>query len=223
MNVVMSSFGFVVVGEAPAEGYRNVLITGLGRSGTSAIASVLRNAGFYLGDVENISTREDPALREMLRKGQINEILTLLADWAASHPLIAWKEPKLVGNEGRQLVCGLPDDWAVIVVFRDPLARAVRLVTEHGGDLMTTLVESIRLPNKLVQLVQETQKTTLLLSYEKHVTKPIDVCQDLLSVLVPKLTLGIDVPALWNKTRMDQSMYQEHAERKRRKEFSRQA
>jgi len=53
MNLVMASFGFIVVRAAPAEGYRNVLITGLGRSGTSAITSVLRNAGFYLGDIDH--------------------------------------------------------------------------------------------------------------------------------------------------------------------------
>lgn len=218
MSVVKTSFGFAFLREPPAEGYRKVLITGLGRTGTSSIASILRHAGFYLGNVELSPTREDPTLREMLAKGQIGEVRATLDKWDASHPLIAWKDPKLIGEHGRRLVHDLPADWAVIVTFRDPLATTMRLVSQHGGGLVERLTTAIRMQKKLLRMVGESQKTLLLVSYEKLMNHPEKVCRDLFNLLVPRIASNINVVELWEKAKVDQKLYLTEAEKTHHRE-----
>jgi hypothetical protein len=106
--------------------HRSVLITGQGRSGTSAVASIFYNLGYYMPSACKLSTLEDEILRQYLSGGNIESIVAELSLRQSQHNLVAWKDPKLYKKYGRELIKLLGKDWVYVIIFRDPYAIAMR-------------------------------------------------------------------------------------------------
>jgi hypothetical protein len=80
------------------------------------------------------------------------------------------------------------------------------------------LTTAVRRQKKLLKMVEETQKTVLLVSYEKLMSDPLRACREILNFLVPDIAPRIDVNAVWEKTLADQKLYRSQAERTRHRQ-----
>lgn len=152
--------------------HSKVLVVGLGRSGTSAIASVLRNCGFLLSESNKLATQEDPELRAYLKDGNIDKFVETLQKRAEKFPLVAYKDPKLFGSYGSDVFHRLGGNWAYVFVFRDPYAIALRNKKSMNLDLDLALEKAISSQKrlfdfyKMVSLVNPVYK----ISFEKFNT-----------------------------------------------------
>ena len=169
--------------------FRKVLITGLGRSGTSAVAALLRSCDFYFGEDAGQIVIESPTMLKLAAAGETDALRAQLDAWYQSHPRIAWKDPKLYAR-GAQFVESLPDDWLVIVTFRDPASIAMRRVFSDKVDFVNSLRHCILHQGRLCEFAANVNKSVLWVSYERFMLEP----EATLGELMARLDLGEHVP-----------------------------
>jgi hypothetical protein len=168
--------GFIVnhpKASAPGRGGRTFIVTGLHRSGTSLVASVLRQVGIFMGTDINDIVHEDEAIAKILIAHDIGALTQLIHERDATYGTWGFKFPML----SQPLV---PEDLArfsdphVIVTFRDPVSVAVRTSISEFREPMRALRAAVGDQAELVAFVDRLQCPTLLLSYEKSLVFPGD-------------------------------------------------
>jgi hypothetical protein len=192
---------------------RKVLITGLGRGGTTSIAAMLHHAGFNLsGAPEPDAYFEDENLRALLLDRQYAQVQDELERRAERHGLVAWKDPKLYSEYGLELTRRLADDWTLVAVFRDPVATVSRRMTADQVDFSGSMEHVVRFMRKLQKFAAdvEKQRPVLYVSYEKVITEPISSIRGIFDSL--GADIGEDGAAyLWTHMRRSQKLYVEAA------------
>jgi hypothetical protein len=189
--------------------FSKILVTGLGRSGTSAVASILRHLGYFLGP--KISNHENPELRGLLAKRDFDTINALLNKYLQEHSLFAWKDPKLYSKEAAEWIGTLGDDWLVIVIMRDPVAITLRRMYSDQvafSDIFGTVIKN---QEKLSLFVQSINKSVLLVSYEKLILKPANVIKELSSYCSIPLLEEEQIQAIEDLMAKDQGKYMDDA------------
>lgn len=213
LNSMMTEYGFSV-GNVAGQTHTKLLVSGLGRSGTSAIGSILKHLGYYVGDVERVTTNEDKSLQNLLAKNLHDEIIEELNRRANTYPLIAWKDPKLIGSEGIKLIARLPNDWGIILTSRDPTSIAMRLSRQHGTNIAKNLEDVLSRQNKLLSAIALIRtKPVFVVSYEKLLANPEKTIMGLLIDINPNLLEQVDISKLWKSIRGDQAKYIAHSEK----------
>jgi len=193
---------------------RKVLVTGMGRGGTSSVAAMLHHTGFNVsGDAPPRANFEDEALRPLLIDGRIDELQRELEARSARHPLVAWKDPKLHGDNGLELIRRLPDDWVLLAIFRDPVAIVSRRMISDQVDFSQSMPSVMKFMGKLHNFVAEVQKSrkVIYVSYEKVVTEPVATIKGIYSMLGAELDDGA-AAALWARMQRSQKEYLLHSD-----------
>lgn len=112
-------------GEIISLSKKRLLIWGPGRSGTTAIISILSSLGFNVGlDVERSSVLENVHLVQALKANDINFAHDLILKESEGFESFAIKVPLLRAHP--ELLLKLSGCWGNIAVFRNPLAVALR-------------------------------------------------------------------------------------------------
>lgn len=162
--------GYAVVNDAPVGDVATVAVTGLGRSGTTMIARVLRALDVPMPGETTPQTCEDAAMVSLLRAGDLEGAERLVAARNAASRVWAFKAPVLRGHLA----------WAertlraprFVLTWRDPLAIAQRNQLALDADLS----DSLRLAGKGLAVMAKDASVlrapTLLVSYEKAVMRP---------------------------------------------------
>jgi hypothetical protein len=166
----------------PAQ-FRKVLVCGVGRSGTTALASVLGELGCHLGEHPVQAFLEDSMLRELLLKQDAPALIAELERWAGLHRAVAWKDPKIHTAGGPGLLQLLPHDWLIVAVFRDPVAVAQRRAHTDGVPLLTSAHDVLRFQLKLLAFVDAAPHTAALVSYERFMVDTTAAVEALRSLL----------------------------------------
>ena len=149
------------------------IVTGLHRSGTSLVASILRQVGIFMGNDLNDNVHEDEALAKILiardqagLKRTINERDASYGTWGFKFPMLSdvleHRDIKLFTNP------------RIIVPFRDPVSVAVRRSLSDYQDPMPALRSTVDEIAAMVAFVDRLDCPTLLLSYEKALVFPVD-------------------------------------------------
>lgn len=147
-----------------------VVVAGLGRSGTSMLAAVLKAAGISMGEQTATATHEDQRIASLLQPRQRRELRSLIRERNEKHHLWGFKLPS------RQLL--EPSLFRmlrrpyVMVIFRDILAIAGRRQVSRGEDLQDQLTQSLREYQRLVSFLARIEHPCLLISYEKALLDP---------------------------------------------------
>jgi hypothetical protein len=194
---------------APRAGYKKILVTGLGRSGTSAAASILFHFGYCLTDLPQIRNHEDPQLRDLLKEGKVDEIVDILKTRSARNTHVGWKDPKIYGRSGPNLIGKLGDDWLLVVIFRDPIAIAMRRALSGQAEFAADLDKVITGQRKLFEFADQVSRTraVLYVSYEKMLTDPIGFISEFAEYVDWPNSESSSPERVWDKALADRALY----------------
>ena len=157
----------------PAGGGRTFIVTGLHRSGTTLIASVLRQVGIFMGAEINDIVHEDEAMARILIARDRDALTRVIAERNTSYGTWGFKFPMLCYSLDHGDIA-LFSDPRVIVAFRDPVSVAVRTSLSEYQDPMQALRTAIDDQAALVAFVDQLRCPSLLVSYEKSLMFPGD-------------------------------------------------
>jgi hypothetical protein len=160
---------------------RTFLVSGLGRGGTTMLANLTREALLHKAgrdgagadplhdtfevlnalrssgvDLDAFIARENARFRDWGLKAP------MLAGYLAPHELTRFRNPHL------------------LMVFRDPVAIAVRAAKSESVDVLTALRSNAEATPGLLSLVEGSTCPALLISYEKAITFPDDLVDALI-------------------------------------------
>lgn len=154
-------------------GGRTIIVTGLHRSGTSLVASILRQVGIFMGKDLNDNVHEDEALAKILIARDENGLKRTIQERDATYGTWGFKFPMLSEVLGCQDI-SLFSNPHIIVPFRDPVSVAVRRSLSDYQDPMPALRSTIEEIAAMAAFVDRLDCPTLLLSYEKSLVFPAD-------------------------------------------------
>lgn len=147
-----------------------VVVAGLGRSGTSMLAAVLKAADVFMGEKTATGTHEDQQLAALLQPRQRRELLLLVEQRNQDHNLWGFKLPSRQVLEPSLL--RLLRRPYLVVIFRDILAIAGRRQVSKGESLQSQLTQSLKEYRRLVRFLDRIDRPCLLVSYEKALLDP---------------------------------------------------
>jgi hypothetical protein len=154
-------------------GGRTFIVTGLLRSGTSLVASILQQAGIFIGSEINDIVFEDEAIARILISGDTAALHRIIGERNANYRTWGFKLPVLCRYlEPAQLA--LFDDPHLVVTFRDPVSMSVRTSLSEYQRPMDALREAMDDLNALMAFIASVRCPSLLLSYEKALMMPHD-------------------------------------------------
>ncbi len=168
--------GFIVNRPGPSSpggAGRTFIVTGLYRSGTSLVASVLRQVGIFMGARINDIVHEDEELAKVIEARDGDRLKQLIAERNATYGTWGFKLPMLHESLDHADMA-LFNDPHVIVPFRDPVAISVRASLSEYREPMQALRDAADDLAALVAFVQRLRCPSLLLSYEKSLVFPGD-------------------------------------------------
>lgn len=102
---------------------RTIICIGFGRTGTTAVASMMEYLGVFIGDEVQPMNLENLKLGHLIESQKLDEATALIADYNRRFPVWAIKRPKLRGQLEH---LGLFRNPMLIVTHRDPLGIALR-------------------------------------------------------------------------------------------------
>jgi hypothetical protein len=150
---------------------RTFIISGVGRGGTTVLAKVLREAGMYLGEHVADVVGEDRRMLEVLRSGDSKRLARVISQRNAQHRDWGFKLPN-IHNFIRFTDLARFRNPNLILIFRDPLAIAVRGALADYFDPVSTLRDTAAGLTALAEFAYRTTCPALLISYEKALMFP---------------------------------------------------
>ena len=122
----------------PSEQGRTFIVTGLHRSGTSLVASILQQAGLFIGSEINDVVYEDEEIARVLLS---RDIEALRRSSARRNAVIhaGASSTRCCGRHSTASQLRLFDDPRLIITFRDPVSMAVRTSLSEYQEPMRAL------------------------------------------------------------------------------------
>lgn len=150
---------------------RTVIVTGVARSGASLVAALLKEAGVFMGEYLHGDVNEDAQILELLRRRDVAVLKTLIRERNAAHAQWGFKLPDLHAYLRHDEI-PLFRNPCLIVIYRDPVAVAVRnALPEHHGE-MDALLQSANAMHSMARFARAATCPVLFLSYEKALLLP---------------------------------------------------
>lgn len=173
-DIDRKNYGMILAGGA-AEPDRTapytLIVSGLGRSGTSMIATILHSAGVLMGDPPLEVVIEDPEILAAASTGQEALLRQIIARRNAIHPVWGFKLPNMHAYLRAEQV-GWFRNPRMILVFRDPVAIAVRDSLSEYFEPGQKLTSSLHGMVSAIAFAERARCPTLMLSYEKSIAAP---------------------------------------------------
>jgi hypothetical protein len=153
--------------EQPRE--RTIIVSGLGRSGTSMVAAMLGELGILPIDKAYQATFEDREFLHLLRFAEKDRLPAAIAERNSLASTWGFKVPSLHGYLEPHELRAFRNPH-LIVVFRDLVAVAERHAIAELTDPLDTFFETGSGMSDMVAFLRTTDCPALLVSYEKAVS-----------------------------------------------------
>jgi FkbM family methyltransferase len=150
---------------------RTIIVSGLSRSGTSMVAGLLKTASIHIGTAIDNVVYEDTEIAKLSDTGDMAGLRALIVARNAERRVWGFKKPQL-----HQWL--KPEDIALfrnpklIFTFRDPIAIAQRYVISEYLDQMVSFRMAIAATTELGKFIEQLRCPILLISYEKALSYP---------------------------------------------------
>lgn len=174
----LSNDGIIELNPAPLGEKTVIVVTGIGRSGTSMVARMLIAAGIHMGDSIDDVVFEDLEMSGYVDRLNSAELRFAVEFRSAIRPLWGFKKPGLHGHSYFPMA-DIPNARLVVMV-RDPVAIAVRAGMadmEQAGDIFSHYAVEV---SKLAMFATTQTCPVLMVSYEKALANPLRFAQSLL-------------------------------------------
>ncbi len=148
-----------------------LIVTGVARSGTSMIGSVLHNSGVFMGEHVFEVVMEDAHLLSTLQSGHDALLRGLIDQRNADHTVWGFKIANLHAYLTADRVRWFRNP-RLVVTFRDPVAIAVRDSLSEHFDVREAMTFASHAIVSMAAFIERTGCPTLLLSYEKAIANP---------------------------------------------------
>jgi hypothetical protein len=145
---------------------RTFIVTGLHRSGTSLIASILYQAGLFIGSEFNSAIYEDEEITRVLVAKRLDVLQNIIERRNAGNARWGFKCPMLCRTLDPHHL-NLFDRPRLIITFRDPVSIAMRTSLSEYRRPMQTLHDTMTQQAELVEFLSKAECPSLLLSYER--------------------------------------------------------
>lgn len=148
-----------------------IIVSGLGRSGTSLVSRLLKSAGLPMGEDIDDVVFEDNEIYAALKTGNMRMMADLIKKRNNDHLRWGFKLPNIQGYL-------TPADLArfrnprMILVFRDMVAVSVRNAIAEARLDSKVLLETIAGNVSMLDFARRAKYPVLLVSYEKIITLP---------------------------------------------------
>ena len=165
-----------------------VVVLGPARGGTSMVAGALWHLGFHLGTNVGPPVFESNEMSTLFLEGSSTEIKDTVVKLNNTHEHWAWKRPSALGNLDEILT--LLEPRALLFVFRDPLATAVRrtLALDPSDSLSSEVFqenfnEVIDDLGRMRLAFNKSELPSALISYETALQNPVEFVELLVTFL----------------------------------------
>lgn len=158
-----------------------IVIVGVNRGGTSAVAAVLASLDIFMGDVLHAPIYEDLILARLFRANDWRGFRHQVRKYEAHHSLFAWKLPDSIGRLRK--VNKQFSSPKYIFVFRDLSAISLRRNESLGTPILRGMIKSTLQYIKALYFVWTAKPDHLLVSYEKLITETEDTAAQILDFL----------------------------------------
>lgn len=162
---MLSNDGFEILGNSDPEPPSGIVVVGLSRGGTSAVAQSLHALGISLGSEFKAPNYEDRRLGDALRSKRWREMKRLIREYEASSGGFAWKMPNIDKHLYR--IHRYFQRPAYIFVYRDIFAVAARRAMVHEVDPVESMSHALAGYQRILSFVRRKQPHALHVSYEK--------------------------------------------------------
>jgi hypothetical protein len=159
---------------------RTFIVSGLGRGGTTMVASALRDAGMPMGVVFHEAAVEDLDVFVALRQRDRTVLNTLIAKRNSQHVDWGFKLPNIHGLLQYRELARFRNPH-LILIFRDPVAITQRAALSDYKDPLPELLDVSSSIHNLLQVFSNTTCPALLLSYEKALIFPDTFVESLIN------------------------------------------
>jgi hypothetical protein len=171
----LDNTGFAVLGQPldlQSQEPRTLIVLGAPRGGTSAIASILRELGIFLGDNATAPVYEDLELASRLEREDEESAGAKIEDYNQRHEVWGYKRPGMAFTIDQHHK--LFRNPIYLAVFRDPFAAANRnLISSHIKNPLPEKMARIQASYTHILSFFERQKPCMLAcSYEKLLLNP---------------------------------------------------
>lgn len=168
-----TNYGMILSGSAvpdPSQPY-TLIVSGVARSGTSMVATILHTAGVLMGDPPLPVVLEDAEFLTAVQTGHEAPLRAVIARRNAMRPVWGFKLPNLVAYLHADRIAWFRNP-RLILIFRDPVAVAVRDSLSEYFDPRETITSSLHGMLATVSFAEQAGCPTLMLSYEKAIAAP---------------------------------------------------
>jgi tetratricopeptide (TPR) repeat protein len=165
----MRNPGVSVLNNAPANGTATIIVVGLPRSGTSMVAAVLDSLGVHLGSLADQAVFEDLEIITAIEHDRAS-LPDIIDRYNESYRIWGFKYPSFFEKGYDKL--HLFRNPRLIIIFRDPLAIAMRNAISMKEELLLSLDNTSTRISNLVEFTETLRIPTLMASYEKALIDP---------------------------------------------------
>lgn len=170
-----------------AQTQRTIIVSGIGRSGTSMIASVLAGLGILSTADAYPTTLDDREFLHLFRHSNIENIAAAIRARDSRNDIWAFKLPSIHGYMRPDGIRAFRNP-RMVMVFRDPVATAVRHSIAEYMDAEFSFFENIQGMQDIARFIESVDCPMLLVSYEKAISSP----DNLVAILAEFCGVAVD-------------------------------
>ncbi|MEP5765018.1 MAG: hypothetical protein ABJ308_10495 [Halieaceae bacterium] len=149
---------------------KTLVVLGIARGGTSAIAGALHELGIFTGALSAGPVFEDVNLSASIESGTAEDVQRIIDEYNGQHKVWAYKRPRLLYHVAD--VHAQFRNPVYIVIFRDVFAAAQRTRISGGVDIFLTMKKLLADTGRIVDFIDSRRPNVILVSYEKLLAHP---------------------------------------------------
>lgn len=166
----LSNDGILILNPLPHRENEVIVVTGVGRSGTSMVARVLQAAGLHMGDDMDDVVFEDRQMAAHIDSGNPEELREAIEHRSRVRARWGFKKPGLHSNacwDGSRV-----PNLRMVIIVRDPVALGLRAAKADQKPPSEAIREAVQWMTAETEFAFAQTCPLMLISYEKAITKP---------------------------------------------------